>query len=113
MRLVKTLVLGILLAAAGSGLYAQTQTTPARNLRQGATPKPRRPKALRQKPSCQEGGESAPSSKPARARGNESGAAGSLRIPDEPARCRRRRTRQICRRAKQDFKWHRCGWTAS
>ena len=29
MRLVKTLVLGSLLAAAGSGLYAQTQTAPA------------------------------------------------------------------------------------
>ena len=41
MRLVKTLVLGSLLAAAGSGLYAQTQTAPAtKPAAKTAAPKP-------------------------------------------------------------------------
>jgi len=41
MRLVKTLVLGSLLAAAGSGLYAQTQAAPAsKPAAKAATPKP-------------------------------------------------------------------------
>ncbi len=41
MRLVKTVVLGSLLAAAGSGLYAQTQATPAtKPAAKAAAPKP-------------------------------------------------------------------------
>ena len=62
MRLVKTLVLGSLLAAAGSGLYAQTQATPATKpaakaaaqkpaTAQAATPKSTAPKATAKKAS--------------------------------------------------------------
>ena len=62
MRLVKTLVLGSLLAAAGSGLYAQTQTTPAaKPAAKAAAPKPAAAQAAAKKaPKA-----AAPSSKPA------------------------------------------------
>jgi Tfp pilus assembly protein PilP len=51
MRLVKTLVLGSLLAAAGSGLYAQTQTAPAtKPAAKTAAPKPATAKGAATKP---------------------------------------------------------------
>ena len=66
MRLVKTLVLGSLLAAAGSGLYAQTQTTPAtKPAAKAAAPKPQRPKRCTQDCAAKKPAKTATSSTPA------------------------------------------------
>ena len=60
MRLVKTLVLGSLLAAAGSGLYAQTKTAPAR--KPGA--KAEAPKVAAPKSAAKKAPKASTSSKP-------------------------------------------------
>ena len=65
MRLVKTVVLGSLLAAAGSGLHAQTQTAPAtKPAAKPAAPKPATAKSAAPKTTAKKPAKASTSSKP-------------------------------------------------